>query len=222
MNRQTIFSADGIRRLARDEAGSAVLEASLVYPLLLASVLALLLASAAVYQQIGLYYASSVTADRAAFHWDNSYRHPVSGIVRPGERDGLYWRLSDDRMLEAVFGWAGGGASGTDLSVHIPDTASSDGPLAGRKMKAAAAWLPSYYSGHVTYSRNPLLRTVTARFKTTGGGTREAASTIVEPAEFIRTTDLFRYYRGKFGSGAGAAGKRKEAADTLRGLGSGA
>jgi hypothetical protein len=227
MTKRIKFSINGLRGKLRslwnDEEGTAVLEASAVFPVLLGAVVAMLLLAVIVYQQVMLYYAASVTGERAAFHWDNSYRNPVSGIVEPERRDGLYWRLGDDSMLEAAIGWVG---DSPPVSYSLRNgNQGEEMTLPMRKMAAAGAWLPEQYAGELLYDRGPLLRTVIVRlrlpiasagFGMLSGRRAQAKSSVVEPAEFIRSVDLARYYAAKFGDGGGSAVKRAQAVRILR------
>ncbi|UUZ79243.1 hypothetical protein LJK88_29105 [Paenibacillus sp. P26] len=80
------------------ESGQFTLEASLTAPaILLATVLLLFLALFA-YFHANVYQTSALTAERAAFVWDNSNKDPVTGAVASGQHDGLYWRLTNDHV----------------------------------------------------------------------------------------------------------------------------
>lgn len=226
----------GGRRSLSSEAGSFTLEASIVFPAVFAAVVILLLAGLFVYERTLLYYSASAAAERAAFRWDNSHRDAVTGIAPAGRYDGLYWRLTDDRLLQSLFGFAeeaehaaaavaikGGGR---DVSGGTDGTAEDGLPEA--KLRKAAARVSGRYQGEAALSRHPLLKEVNVRLmlpgaadglpKLTGFRTLEAsaAAPIADPVELIRTVDLVRYYAAKFGGGPSAADKRTRAGTVVR------
>lgn len=89
-----------------------MLEAALLFPLVLMVTVALVFAGLFAGVQSTALSAAGLAADRAAFAWDNSKRNPVTGAFLPGQYDDLYWRLTGDH---------------------------SSSPLAARKVKSALA-----------------------------------------------------------------------------------
>src|SRR5205085_1889099 len=53
-----------------------------------------------VFQTSSAHQLTGLTADRAAFVWDNSMKDPVTGAFTYGEGDGLYWRLNSDSVSD--------------------------------------------------------------------------------------------------------------------------
>ncbi|MGP3787060.1 TadE/TadG family type IV pilus assembly protein [Paenibacillus sp. 1A_MP2] len=90
----------------KKEEGSFTIEASLVFPIVLFILVLLLFFSMYMYQKTFLNQHAYAASERAAYSWDNSHKQAMTGEVVAGEHDNLYWRLTDDRLLGALFGWA--------------------------------------------------------------------------------------------------------------------
>jgi hypothetical protein len=209
-----------LSQLSRQEQGSFTLEASIVFPVLLAFILLFLIFGMYMYQKVVLFYAASSIAERTAFAWDNSYRDPRSGMLETEDYDGLYWRIGDDGMLGSVFGLEENGRTAYAELPPANEAARDKGELATYKLLRAskqAMHTEGIYSGQINYSRSRLLRTIEVKLKrplAAGSPERSllgrepvtlATATIVDPVEFIRSVDLARYYVSRFaGSGAGA------------------
>ncbi|MFC3341454.1 TadE/TadG family type IV pilus assembly protein [Paenibacillus abyssi] len=211
----------------RDEKGSFSLEASMVFPIVFILTLTMLLMSMYVYQKVILYYIASTTAERTAFGWDNSHRSAASGLAPAGKHDGLYWRLHDDQMLEALFGLA---VDAKAPSITLRDAAGNgETSLPESKMRSASAWIPSPYDGKVMYEREIWQRTISVKLRhaisldpleaLNGRSEPRAAanSAVVDPVEFIRSVDLVRYYTDKFNNRSDGAAAAAEAATILKG-----
>ncbi|MFC4776814.1 TadE/TadG family type IV pilus assembly protein [Paenibacillus sp. GCM10023252] len=221
------------RSFHKGEEGSFTLEASAVFPLLFGVILLLMLLGMYLYQNNLLYYSASATAERTAFRWDNSKRDVRSGIAPEGEYDGLYWRLGDDAMLKSVFGLGSGDGNG--VVVEVPAVSqSSDNNLPQLKiLQNTAPLTTTTFQGEAAYRRAVTARSIAVKLRAPMSiaalersmGRSEpqamAAARIVEPAEFIRTVDLARYYTAKFGSAtsAGGAAKRSQAGEIMNGKG---
>lgn len=203
----------------KDEEGSYTIEAALLLPIVFITVLILIFFTMYLYQNIIVGQVATITAERAAYSWDNSYRHPRTGKFDEGCRDSLYWRLSDDGMLQAVFGLIGGESSPQEVAVPA-DYSGKSLPL--KKMSASAKGLPSSFQGKVVYSPGLLKRIVSTDLKrliplsplekVLGKDLTQIGNStayIVEPTEWIRTVDLGRYYGAKLSAqrGKGAFGK---------------
>lgn len=211
----------------KKEQGSFSLESAIVFPMLLMLILLFIIFGMYMYQKVMLYYAASATAERAAFGWDNSYRQSRSGMLTEPKYDGLYWRTGEDEMLSSLFGLGGGTA---DTVVLLPLAAAgeeSKTDLSERKMEQSVQWLGQAglaYAGHISYSRGVIKRTIEVKLKAPlsvqfveqSWLKREpktvSAAAIVDPAEFIRSVDLVRYYSSKFANRAGGAGQAKSQA----------
>lgn len=214
-----------IRRLRRDIRGNFTLEASLVMPIVLMCTMLLLFLCLYLYQTSILQQTAAVAAERAANTWENSYRNSRTGAVQADQHDGLYWRLTDDSMVQALFGWAGGGQP---ASLSLP-SGSADGSLAVTKLSHTGQEVPSHINGTMKYSRNLLFRKVTVSLdrlihlapleRAMGSDLKQlgqSSSYVVEPTEWIRTVDLGRYYAAKFKSGKGSGASPKEAGAALK------
>lgn len=210
----------------RREQGSFSLEATLVFPLVLLATLLILMFTIWVYEKAVLQYVAQTTAQRATFVWLNSAADPRTGQVAAGEHDGLYWRLSDDRVLDALFGLAGNlspvtvklGDGSTGSSESVVTSVDGEFALPELKMSRAAAWLPERLHGSITYTNLLIKREVVVQlenrirlpFIANRSITATAKSVVADPVEFTRSVDLIRSYASKLkgsGSGTGSSGE---------------
>ncbi|MBP2000555.1 hypothetical protein J2Z69_001586 [Paenibacillus shirakamiensis] len=162
------------------------------------------------YQTAMLQQASAVAAERAAYNWDNSHKDSKSGSVPLGIYDGLYWRLKDDSMISALFGWAGakGGSQ-----IPLPASPSSE-DLATTKLLRIGSLVPENLKGTMDYQHQFMNRRVTVSLQRVvhlaplerflHRDMQQAASSsayVVEPMEWIRNVNITRYYGAKFKQG---------------------
>jgi hypothetical protein len=201
------------RQLLKSEEGSFTLEASFVIPVVMFILMLLILASIYVYQTVVLNYVSSVTAERAAFRWDNSERSTESGLAPLGAYDDLYWRLASDGMLQALFHVSAApegkyavqftGTNDEEESAIVED--EGDQALAATKMLRNAARVPKPYRGTMNYQFNLMgskvqanvERPLTLPWLTPFGMSdpvKANAARVVSPTETIRSTDTVRHY----------------------------
>lgn len=203
------------KRLVNGESGSVTLEAGVVFPLLLAMVLAFLIFGMYLYQKTVVYYAAAVTSERAAFSWDNSHRDSVTGMLLEPAYDGLYRRLGSDGALASLFGLDG---KEEERTIAIPEEAMESGAGDKRddaklKLASASGWMTTAslpYDGTVRYIGNGLSRLVDVKLRKPiellpwerswirGEPDAAAAGYIVDPVEFVRSVELARYYSAKF------------------------
>jgi hypothetical protein len=215
------------RLIHLSESGSITVESAIVFPAVFLAVLALLFGAMIIHERVMLYHAASAAAERAAFRWDNSHRDSITGIAPTGRYDPLYWRLTDDRLLQSIFGMEG--AEAEDASVDLPaDGGESRGGLIAGKLLNGAGRAPEKYDGRAVYRRNLLLKRVSVELETfdipsgaarlTGiSGIRASADAPVsDPVELIRTVDLARYYAERFGIGTAGEEQRKKAGRILK------
>ncbi|MDU4694959.1 MAG: pilus assembly protein [Paenibacillus sp.] len=208
-------------KLWRDQRGAFTIEASLVLPMIFYTVLILLFFCLYLYQHALLGQAAIVAAERTAYTWDNSHRD-ITGAFAEGQTDSLYWRLGDDGMLQAIFGWGG-----EDAAIKLGLPAGTDGAgtsLPLRKLTRTGVDLPEEIQGEIRYDNRLLLRKVRVALDrlvplaplegwiddVNQSGRAEAY--VVEPVEWIRTVELARYYGEKFRNGAGKQGMDKQEA----------
>ncbi|CAM2982171.1 TadE family protein [Paenibacillus sediminis] len=212
------------KRSILDSEGSFSLEASLVFPIVLLVTFTLLFFCVYMYQNAILVQVASSAAERAAYSWDNSHKDARNGSFAKGEYDSLYWRLSDDQMLGALFGFAG---VSSRQSLALPAAASQSGALSVQKIAKAASGIPSGMSGEMSYDHQLMLRKVNVHLEqfvdlpgitqVIGGNMNsEVSSVVTEPVEFIRTVELVRYYGAKFKGQGGPAMNQIDAAAVIR------
>ncbi len=182
----------------------------MVFPWVLMITFLVLLFSLFVSQGALLYYSTSITAERTAFNWSNSAKDARTGAYPPGQYDGLYWRLTDDSLVAGLFGLM---SEHQSVSIEItPDMAGSAGSSATDKLRIMGAESVSAHRvgyGHMNYRNIGVKREVEVSLTSTWlanpliwlrGDDAAAASTsalVVEPAEFLRSFDLVRYYASK-------------------------
>ncbi|MCG7377344.1 pilus assembly protein [Paenibacillus sp. ACRSA] len=201
----------------KKEEGSFTIEASLVFPVVLFILVILLFFSMFMYQKTFLNQHAYAASERAAYSWDNSHKQAMTGEFATGEYDNLYWRLTDDQLLGALFGWAG---ADNQVTVSVP--AGEGGSLSETKLSQAVQGMPTAMTGTIEYQNTLIQRKVTTKleqmlslplpsilFDSGNSVFTTASSAVVEPVEFIRTVDLIRYYgakfKGKDGTGASNA-----------------
>lgn len=215
-----------LRRVWRDAGGSFTLEAAMVFPVILMVTFLVVLFALYVAQKAIVYYEASAAAERAAFSWSNSAKELRTGAYPSGRYESLYWRLTEDRMLAGLFGLE------TKALVSVPGNGggkADGGGLAERKLAAAANSLKASVAGEWSYSNSVLVRRLAGeasndsvpeslRILWPAAEIRtEAAAVVVEPAEFIRTVDLVRYYTLKIrGSSDGEEPYRSKALAVLK------
>ncbi|CAM3633555.1 pilus assembly protein [Cohnella lubricantis] len=204
--------AAAARRLQRDSAGSATLDASLTFPIIL--LMTFLLLFFAIYMAQGAirYYSASIAGERAAFSWNNSAKDLRTGAYPEGSFDGLYWRLLDDGMLAGLFGMSsseeeGVGVGFGDSGAGAEETEGDS--LTRTKLQAAADMLSSSLDGRMNYTNKLLERRIEMEayssmapeplrsFLRDSQPSAQPSAVVVEPTEFIRSFDLVRYYTAK-------------------------
>ena len=213
-----------LHRWRSDERGSFTLEGAMVFPVLFAMVLAFLFLGMYLYQKVVVFYAASVTSERAAFSWDNSSRDPESGMLPSPRYDKLYRRFGSDGALASLFGITQtDGGSRIDWLEDTDSASSEDSGATGlsdessgprRKLRQASEWMYSAqlpYTGSAEYASSGLNRFVEVKLRHPLGllpwensswirGEPAAAGKgiIVDPVEFVRNVALVRYYTTKF------------------------
>ncbi|WP_336759556.1 TadE/TadG family type IV pilus assembly protein [Paenibacillus sp. USHLN196] len=216
-----------VNRLKKEE-GSFTVEASLIFPVVLFILVLLLFFTMYMYQKTFLNQHAYAASERAAYSWDNSYKQAMTGEFVAGEHDNLYWRLTDDRMLGALFGWVG---ADSQVSVSVP--AGEGGSLSEQKLAQAMQHMPSAMKGTIEYQNSLIQRKITTKLDQVislplpsflfDSGNRvqtQGSSAVVEPVEFIRTVDLVRYYAAKFkGKGGTATTTAAEAGQVVQHFG---
>lgn len=191
----------------RDREGNFTIEASLVFPVIFFAVLLLLFFCMYLYQNVVLGHTAAVAAERSAYTWDNSYRDPRTGAYEEGQQDSLYWRLHDDGILQALFGWAGGSSSAV---FELPNGDQTGGSLSLKKLGNTGSEIPGEIEGDMRYDNKLLFRKVSVSlnrfvplapleaFMEDVMQSGHSTAYVVEPVEWIRTVELARYYGAKF------------------------
>jgi hypothetical protein len=181
------------------------MEATMIFPLVMLSTVALLFLGLFVYQRVSMEQLAQNVAERAAYVWDNSYKDARTGNFNPVQHDGLYWRITQDSISD-LFGFL---VSNSETVVELPRASSGSMNLSERKLINAAMLLLPGLTGRLTYTNHGFDRKVTATLqqlfhrpefisKWLSGNKVQAhaVNRVVEPVELIRITDMTRTYIG--------------------------
>lgn len=152
-------------------------------------------------------YKSSISTERTAFNWSHADSDYATGAYEEGRYESLYWRLTDDALLKGLLGWADGDSADT---LNYPGTADPGDRLALRKLYPAANALGMNWRGSIDYKHGSLRREIEASASDPGelqplallrgssvAAAAAAASPVTEPAEWMRTFDMVRYYTAR-------------------------
>ncbi|MCP3775679.1 hypothetical protein NLX71_20605 [Paenibacillus sp. MZ04-78.2] len=197
-----------VRRFVIGHSGQFTIEASLTLPIILIATLLLIILSLFAYQQASVHYTAALTAERTAYIWDNSRKDPVTGSVGLGQTDGLYWRLTNDHVMN-LFSFM---LPIAPVSVQLPASGQAAGQIDPIwKLSRAAGSLPEQLRGEIAYSNHGFLRYIRvalekkfhvpsmARYWRGKEADVETSSKsyVVDPIETIRLTDLTRTFIGE-------------------------
>jgi hypothetical protein len=100
----------------RQEDGSFTLEAALLLPVAVLILIGTFFLSVLSAHVSLTYVTAAATADRTAHIWDNSYKHPVTGMFSLVEFDPLYWRW----LYDGAGHWFGIIAGNRGSEVSLP------------------------------------------------------------------------------------------------------
>lgn len=202
----------------------------MVLPWVIMMTFLLLLFALYISQGALLYYSTSIMAERTAFGWSNSAKDVRTGAYSEGQYDSLYWRLTDDSLVQGLFGLA---SEEHAASIEIKlEMIGSSGSSAQDKLKKSGfdtAVSHRVGTGELSYRNIGIKREVEAKLTSVwrvepliwlrgrGVAEAEASALIVEPVEFLRTFDLVRYYASKMKKApGGATAYRDKAGDVLQ------
>ncbi|MDG0791664.1 hypothetical protein OMP38_12875 [Cohnella ginsengisoli] len=161
-----------------------------------------------------VHYKSAVAAERAAFNWSHAESEFATGAYEDGRYDGLYWRLTDDALLQGLFGWT---ADESADSLTFPGATDPGDRLTLRKLHPAVEAMAVNWRGSIRYERGGLQREIAVSAEDPGElsplallrgssvASSESSAPVTEPAEWMRTFDLVRYYTGKVKREGGGA-----------------
>ncbi|MDE5162495.1 hypothetical protein PYL81_17855 [Paenibacillus larvae subsp. larvae] len=178
------------------------MEAALLFPLILLSIVCLLFFGVFSYQNVYVRQAAEVAAERAAFVWDNSHKDPRSGHYGLGQHDGLYWRIKEGASF--LFDWLTG-RENAKVDVREASTKGGSGPSG--KLIQAATQVPEGLRGSLSYRQSLFTKEVQVELQkplkspvflsawlTLEEAEGKAVNRMVDPVEFIRTIDTTRNY----------------------------
>lgn len=192
-------------RFIRDENGSFTLEATMIFPLILLCISAVLFFSYTIFEKSLLASRAFEASERTAYTWGDSHKDPITGAYSIAHTDGLYWRLTSDGLAGLLPGLAGKEGA----SVSIPDTKGGNTDLVRSKLQRIAPYLPSDVYGELRYRNRFVERAVdanltkdTSRFsllnlwnaKSASVLEAKASSYVADPVEFLRLVDFTRAF----------------------------
>lgn len=212
----------------RNDEGSFTIEASMLLPIIMGITMLLLFFCLYTYQRTMLLQVASVTAERAAYNWDNSHKGG-QGDYAIGEYDSLYWRIGEDGLLTSLFG---AGAANGGVKLLLPAAGDYE-TLPIIKLQQAAEKVTAGMTGELDYTYGLTGRKISAELKRVlhlpvleelledeAEPEVKTQAVVADPVEFIRTVDLMRYYGAKFtgsgqASGSGSSMEKQDAAKML-------
>lgn len=212
------------KRLISEE-GTYTVEASIIFPVVFYCSLAMLFFAMLMYQHVISTHAATLAAERGAAFWDNSFKDATTGSYPEGKRDGLYWRLFDDFMLDRLLGVVTGSVM-NEVSLPVSGDYSS---IPEKKLMRAGRLLPPIFQGKIKFDNiaierkvkvlleRPLFQTAFERLsgrRVSGEG--EAAAAVVEPVEFIRSVEFGRYMYTKLSQWKKKGVTSEQVADTIK------
>ncbi|HZG56025.1 hypothetical protein [Paenibacillus sp.] len=181
----------------RDEKGVYTLESALLLPVALALTAAAAFLAIACAQAALVYATAEQSADRVAANWNDSAKHPASGMFAQTSSESLYWRWNQD----GGNAWLGTIGTVAAAEVALPSEVDSQERIAKKLSGASFGW-PSAYRGKSAFRDGGWSRQVAVEaavplsapvgFARTAAGA--SAETIVEPAETIRNFELLLGY----------------------------
>ncbi|MDF2923400.1 MAG: hypothetical protein K0R57_2314 [Paenibacillaceae bacterium] len=195
-----------LRRLAREDRGSFLIEASLTLPLLFLFTVVLLGVGLIAYQKSLFIQQSYEWSERTAYVWKDSHRDPVTGAFTYKNMDDIY-----ATMISEGLGWLGASFNGFEqASIRLPDLRLSGQSLSAAKLLRSSRQQIPDISGQGSYYNRLLEGEVRARWMTEGAASDhsflqfaprtmnvEASSYYSDPVEFLRTADLIVTYAQK-------------------------
>lgn len=172
--------------------GSATLELTIIFPLILFILLALIFFALFVYQKMVTMDTAVYTARERAATWNNSFRDIETGSLKGSiNNDGLYWRITGD-------------------------TPGSE--LVNKKLRNADKYAQSMINDHLLEPRQSALlainyknQVIKRRVATSSG----AVSDVSEPVEFIRNFGLGKEYLNQLVGYLKTFGQKQSAEERL-------
>ncbi|SFM23000.1 hypothetical protein SAMN04487943_11087 [Gracilibacillus orientalis] len=188
------------KMLKKDDKGMFTIEASLIFPVIFISTIALILFSLVIYEKVVIYQKAQMIAERTAFTWDNSYKDFETGEFAENEYttmdggDGLYWRSNyiGEEFIRKIFSYRLT-SDATGRKETRANTEGSEMFTSGNVVVSRADSMGFDRKVDVTVSGNLnfpdfLGFVVSDNFEVT------ASASIKDPVELIRTTDFIVHY----------------------------
>jgi hypothetical protein len=211
------------RRFLRDEAGSLLIESSLIMPLMFLFTLVMLALGYLAYQKAALVQDAYEWSERTAYVWKDSHRDPVTGAFTYKELDDVY-----SSMISEKLGWLGASMSSfRQAGIELPDRTLTGQSLPGTKLLRSSEGLGSAIHGQGSYYNRVLEGEVRAEWNTSWAAIAKmytsrqdqklnamASAFYSDPVELLRTVDIVRIYTNKlkerFSSPSDAAEELKQ------------
>lgn len=200
---------------ARNENGSATVEAMLVFPLIIALILIMLLVAVYGYQQVYVQYITLTSAERASYSWDGRERSFRTAQSTSQSYYGLYEHELSALLLKSLISLP---SSSKQKEVPVARDAAAIEP-AGKFVDDRLAQAQSYIvqtksgvQGRVALTHQTFIPTITVQLEKDISPlywqqqallpppSYASQYDIHAPTQFIRSIDLFLYYVDKFSS----------------------
>jgi hypothetical protein len=162
-----------------------------------------------VYERVSLQQLAQQTAERVAFTWDNSHKNITTGHFDVSRYDGLYWRLTNNRILE-MFSFLQSSSkedSGIKIELPYPQGAKNSNSLVKRKLSQGINLIPTHLKGNIQFENRGFTSDVSVELKKSfslpsflhdwlklDDVTVKSNAKIVDPVELIRFTDFMVSY----------------------------
>lgn len=180
------------------------IEASLIFPVIFLSTIALILFSLVIYEKVVIYQKAQIIAERTAFTWDNSQKDFTTGAFEENQYttmdggDGLYWRSNyiGEELIRKIFNYRMTGSKRSQKEQRA-NTEGSAMYTSGDVSITTSGALG--FNNKVTVEVSGNLKfpdfigeffgnAVNDEFKA------EATASLKDPVELIRTTDFIVHY----------------------------
>src|SRR5690606_35380594 len=101
-------------------------------------------------------------ADRIAHVWDNSSKHPATGMYSALEYDPLYWRW----LYDGAAMWLGLDAGAKSAAISYPAGNVNTSSLPQRKLANGADYWPAGYAGEGRFQNRGWIREIIVEART--------------------------------------------------------
>lgn len=191
-----------LKKLLRGENGSYTVEATLLFPIIFLMLISSLLLGLKIYIKAEMFAVSSEVALQTAYAWGDSNADLRTGHIKHPKEDGLYWQVEQQLhvWLNALFQAIHARGVSDDQKTHVEGEYSA---LLQKKLQRSLQKMPSSYrteihyetvwnGGKVVVQASQPFSSPVALFP--AHITADASAWTVDPVEWIRGTQLLRFF----------------------------